>query len=80
MSYSLNSLKGGYMGFYRGATIGLIKEDTTSLNYSSHTTQNLCFAYYSQESDISMLPDSLIKTGSMLGILFTFWGYGILYI
>ena len=31
MSYSLNSLKGGYIGDY----IGVIKGDTRSLDYSS---------------------------------------------
>ena len=37
MSYSLNSLKGGlYRGLYRGSTIGLIKRDTRSLDYSSY--------------------------------------------
>ena len=28
MSYSLNSLKGGFMGYYMGTIIGLIKGDT----------------------------------------------------
>ena len=31
MNYSLNSLKGGYMGNYVGTTIGVIKGDTRSL-------------------------------------------------
>ena len=35
VSYSLNSLKGGYIGDYIGTTIGLIKGDTRSLDYSS---------------------------------------------
>ena len=34
MSYSLNSLKGGYIG--NGTTIGVIKGDTRSLDYSSY--------------------------------------------
>ena len=38
MSYSLNSLKGGYIGGYIRTTIGLIKGDTRSLDYSSYTT------------------------------------------
>ena len=37
MSHSLNSLKGGlYRGLYRGPTIGVIKEDTRSLDYGSY--------------------------------------------
>ena len=36
MSYSLNSLKGGYIGDYIGTTIGDIKGDTKSLEYSSY--------------------------------------------
>ena len=35
MSYSLNSLKGGYIGD-QGTTIGVIKGDTRSLDYSSY--------------------------------------------
>ena len=35
VSYSLNSLKGGYIRDYIGATIGVIKGDTRSLDYSS---------------------------------------------
>ena len=35
MSYSLNSLKGGYIGDCIGTTIGVIKGDTRSLDYSS---------------------------------------------
>ena len=34
MSYSLNSLKGGYIGDYIGTTMGVIKGDTRSLDYS----------------------------------------------
>ena len=34
-SYSLNSLKGGYIGEYIGTMIGGIKGDTRSLDYSS---------------------------------------------
>ena len=36
MSYSLNSLKGGYIGHYIGITLGDIKGDTRSLDYSSY--------------------------------------------
>ena len=36
MSYSLNSLQGGYIGDYVGTTIGVITGDTWSLDYSSH--------------------------------------------
>ena len=39
MSYSLNSLKGGYIGDYIGfikTTIGFIKGDTRSLDSSSY--------------------------------------------
>ena len=36
MSYSLNSLKGGYIGEYIGTNIGGIKGDTRSLDYSSY--------------------------------------------
>ena len=36
MYYSLNSLKGGYLGDYVGATIGVIKGDTRSLDYGSY--------------------------------------------
>ena len=36
MSYSLNSLMGGYIGDYIGTTIGVIKGDTRSLDYSSY--------------------------------------------
>ena len=35
-SYSLNSLKGGYIGDYIGTTIRDIKGDTRSLDYSSY--------------------------------------------
>ena len=34
ISYSLNSLKGGISGIILGTTIGLIKGDTRSLDYS----------------------------------------------
>ena len=40
MSYSLNSLKGGYIGDYMGTTIGVIKGDTRSLDSSSHVVQS----------------------------------------
>ena len=36
MSYSLNSLKGVYMGDYMGTTIGVIKGETRSLDSSSY--------------------------------------------
>ena len=36
MSYSLNSLKGGFMGDYIGATIRVIKGDTSSLEHGSY--------------------------------------------
>ena len=36
MSYSLNSLKGGYIGDYIGTTMGVIKGDTGSLNFCSY--------------------------------------------
>ena len=36
MSYSLNSLKGGYIGDHIGTIKGDIKEDTRSLDYSSY--------------------------------------------
>ena len=36
MSHSLNSLNGGYVGEYIGTTIGVIKGDTRSLDYSSY--------------------------------------------
>ena len=36
MSYSLNSLKGIIWGIIYGTTIGLIRGDTMSLDYSSH--------------------------------------------
>ena len=35
VSFSLNSLKGGYIGIIYGTTIGVIKGDTRSLDYSS---------------------------------------------
>ena len=35
MSYSLYSLKGGYVEDYMGTTMGVIEEDTRSLDYSS---------------------------------------------
>ena len=35
LSYSLNSLKGGYIGIYIGTTIGDIRGDTRSLDYGS---------------------------------------------
>ena len=35
MSYSLNSLKGGYIGDYIGTTVVVTKGDTRSLDYSS---------------------------------------------
>ena len=34
MSYSLNSLKGGHTGEYIGTSIGVIKGDIRSLDYS----------------------------------------------
>ena len=36
MSYSLNSLKGGYIRIILGTTIGVFKGDTRSLDYSSY--------------------------------------------
>ena len=36
MSHSLNSLKGVYIGIIYGTTIGVIKGDTRSLDYSSY--------------------------------------------
>ena len=36
MSYNLNSLKGDYTGIVQGTTIGVIKGDTRSLDYSSY--------------------------------------------
>ena len=36
MSYSLNSLKGGYIGIKWGSIIGDIKGDTRSLDYGSY--------------------------------------------
>ena len=36
MSYSLNSVKGGYIVYFIGGTIGVIKGDTRSLDYSSN--------------------------------------------
>ena len=41
MSHSLNSLKEGYIGDYLGTTIGLIKGDTRSLDYSSYELNSL---------------------------------------
>ena len=41
MSYSLNSLKGVMEGTILGTTIGLIKGDTRSLDYSSYELCNL---------------------------------------
>ena len=42
MSHNLNSLMGGYIGDYIGSTIGLVKGDTRSLDYSSHRFLNGC--------------------------------------
>ena len=36
MSYSLNSLKGGYVGIIYWSSIRVIKGDTRSLNFSSY--------------------------------------------
>ena len=36
MSYSLHSLKVGYIGDHMGSTIGLMKGDSRSLDYSSY--------------------------------------------
>ena len=36
MSYSLNSFKGINIGDYIGTTIGVVKGDTRSLDYSSY--------------------------------------------
>ena len=36
MTYSLNSIKGGYIGDYIGTTIRLIKGDTRSLDNGSY--------------------------------------------
>ena len=41
VSYSLNSLKGGYIGDYKGTSIGLIKGDTRSLLSIAHV-QSAC--------------------------------------
>ena len=47
MSYSLNSLKGGYIGIIYGTTIGVIKGDTRSLDYSSYVLiGNLLFGVW----------------------------------
>ena len=35
LSHSLNSLKGDYIGIIQGTTIGVIKGDTRSSDYSS---------------------------------------------
>ena len=37
MSYSLNSLKGGYVGDYIGTILGVIKGDARSLDNGSHS-------------------------------------------
>ena len=39
MSHSLNSLK-GVIGEYMGTTIGVMKEDTRSLDYGSYELQS----------------------------------------
>ena len=39
MSYTLNSLKGVIWGIIYGTTIGVIRRDTRSLDYSSHKPQ-----------------------------------------
>ena len=36
MSYSLNSLKGGYIGLIEGTIMGVMKGDTRSLDHGSH--------------------------------------------
>ena len=36
MSYSLNSLRGSYIGFYIWTTLGAMKGDTRSLDYDSY--------------------------------------------
>ena len=41
VSHSLNSLKGAISGVILGTTIGLIKEDTWSLDYGSYETCSL---------------------------------------
>ena len=41
MSYSLNSLKGGYIGDYIGTTIGGTKGDTRSLDNGSYDPPRL---------------------------------------
>ena len=46
MSYSLNSIKGGYIGCYIGTIIGVIKGYTRSFDYSSHSQG--CEDYSSQ--------------------------------
>ena len=48
MSYSLNSLKGGYIGDGVGNIIADIKGDTRSLNYSSHRFA-FCALFYHLE-------------------------------
>ena len=42
-SYELQSklLKGGYIGDYIGKIVGVIKEDTRSLDYSSYELQSI---------------------------------------
>ena len=42
MSYSLNSLKGVIWGIILGTTIGVIKGDTRSLDYSSNGAGEGC--------------------------------------
>ena len=41
MSYSLNSLKGGYIGEFIGDTIRVFKEDTRSLDNGSNKIVDL---------------------------------------
>ena len=41
ISYSLTSLKGGYIRDYMWATIGGLKGDTRSLDYSSYGTHRV---------------------------------------
>ena len=65
MSYSLNSLKGGYIKDYIGTTIGVIKGDTRSLENGSH---DFSFWRLRDVEGDSRDPQELVTPKGLLGL------------
>ena len=83
MSYSLNSVKGGYVALCRGTAIGAIKGATRSLDYSSFdggpwlqcwrsaTTARTMTALEIFQSNVKLLHEGFQKLGGGVPIVWT---------